>query len=69
MQYTQKERVVRENVRSVAVLTHRYPANVHQRWMALVEVCPIEEFPQLVMFNDYFVETWLGEDAEISMDM
>ena len=30
---------------------------------------PIEEFPQLVMFNDYFVETWLGEDAKISMEM
>jgi len=22
----------------------------------------------LVMFNDYFVDTWLGEDAKISMD-
>ena len=34
-----------------------------------MEVCPTEEFPQLVTFNDYFVDTWLGEDAKISMDM
>ena len=35
-------------------------------WMALMEVCPTEEFPQLLMYN---METWLGEDAKISMYM
>ena len=33
------------------------------------EVCPTEEFLQLVTFNKYFVETWLGDDSKISMDM
>ena len=69
VQYAQKERVVRELVPSVAALVHLRPADVHEGWMALIEVCPTEEFPQLVMFNDYFVETWLGEDAKIFMDM
>ena len=64
-----KESVVREHVRSVAALAHVRLADVHEGWMALMEVCPTEEFPQLVMFNDYFVEKWFGEDAKISMDM
>ena len=64
-----QRRVVREHVRSVAALAHLRPADVHEGWMALMEVCPNEEFQQLVMFNDYFVETWLGDDAKISMDM
>ena len=57
VQYARKESVVREHVRSVAALPHLCPADVHEGWMALMEVCPTDEFPQLVMFNDYFVET------------
>ena len=33
------------------------------------DVCPTEEFSQLITFNEYFVETWLGDDSKISMDM
>ena len=69
VQYAQKKSLVREHVRSVVALAHLRPADVHEGWMALLEVCPTEEFPQQVMFNDYFVETWLGEDAKISMNM
>ena len=57
MQYAQKESVVCEHVRSVAALVHLRPADVHEGWMALMEVCPTAEYPQLVMFNDYYVET------------
>ncbi|KAK2192013.1 hypothetical protein NP493_41g06080 [Ridgeia piscesae] len=44
-EYAQKESVVREHVRSVAALTQLRPADVHEGWMALMEVCPTEQFP------------------------
>ena len=36
-----------------------------------LDVCPTttEECPQLITFNEYFVEVWLGDDSKISMDM
>ena len=34
-----------------------------------MKVCPTEKFPQLITFNKYFVETRLGDDSKISMDM
>ena len=34
-----------------------------------MEECPIEDFPQLDEFNDYFVETWLDENATIPLEM
>jgi hypothetical protein len=37
--------------------------------MALMKVCPTEKLPQLITFNKYFVETRLGDDSKISMDM
>ena len=33
------------------------------------DVCPTEEFRQLVTFNEYFVETWHSDDSKISMDI
>ena len=34
-------------------------------------VCPTEAFPQseVIILNEYFVETWLGDDSKITMDM
>ena len=34
-----------------------------------MKVCPTEKLPQLITFNKYFVETRLGDDSKISMDM
>ena len=34
-----------------------------------MKVCPTEKLPQQITFNKYFVETWLGDDSKISMDM
>ena len=34
-----------------------------------MKVCPTEKLPQLITFNKYFVETRLGDDTKISMDM
>ena len=28
------------------------------------DVCLTEEFPQLITFNEYIVETWLGDDSK-----
>ena len=34
-----------------------------------LDVCPTEEFLQLITFNECFVKTWFGDDSKISMDM
>ena len=34
-----------------------------------MEEGPTEDFPQLDIFNDNFVETWLGDDAKIPLNM
>ena len=34
-----------------------------------MKVCPTEKLPQLITFNKYFVETRLGDDSKIFMDM
>ena len=65
VQYAQAEGAVREHVRSVAALAHLPPADILQGWLALMGECPIDVHPQLENFNDYFVETWLADDAKI----
>ena len=32
-------------------------------------MCPTEEFPQLITFNEYVVATWLDDDSKIPKDM
>ena len=33
-------------------------------------MCPTKKFPpQLITFNECFVEAWLGDDSKISMNM
>ena len=67
-QYTE-DSVLREHVRSVAALAHLPMKDVTEGWLELMEECPDKEYPQLEEFNDYFVETWLGEDATILLEM
>ena len=33
------------------------------------DVCPTEEFPQLITFKEYFVQTWLGDNSKIFRNM
>ena len=65
VQYTQADGAVREHVRSVALLAHLPPADILEEWLALMGECPIDVHPQLENFNDYFVETWRADDANI----
>ena len=67
--YTQKESIVRVHVRSTAALAHLRPADVHDGWIALLEECPTRKFLQLDTFNDYFVQTWLGDNAKITVNI
>ena len=65
VQYAQTDGAVREHVRSVAALAHLSPADILEGWLAFMCECPIDVHPQLENFNDYFVETWLADDAKI----
>ena len=67
--YTQKESIVRVHVHSTAALAHLRPADVHDGWIALLEECPTRKFLQLDTFSDYFVQTWLGDDAKITVNI
>ena len=65
VQYAQVDGAVREHVRSVAALAHLLLADILEGWLALMSECPIDVHPQLENFIDYFVETWLADDAKI----
>ena len=52
VQYTEKDSVVREYMRPVAALAHLPVRDIPDGWLALMEECPNEDFPQLDEFND-----------------
>ena len=65
VQYAQADGAVREHVRSVAALAHLPPADILEGLLALMGECSIDVHPQLENFNDYVVETWHADDAQI----
>ena len=60
---------MREHIRSVAAFAQLPVADVQDGWLALMEDCPANDYPEIEEFNDYFIETWLSEDARIPLDI
>lgn len=56
-----KSKLARKHIKRCSVLAHLPKQNIESGWLSIMSQCP--KNPNIVTFNDYFVETWLNENS------